>query len=133
GANAQEVLDLNPTFKLGVVPDVDQPVTIYLPKRAAGVFVSNQDSLRYAFFQVNPTSKPALAGRTDAVAEAQAITVPKIHTVRKGESLGVIANKYRLSVTELKQMNSLRGTTIQVGQKLKVGRTTRTVTAQAPH
>ena len=45
--------------------------------------------------------------------------------------MGVIANKYRISVTELKKMNGLRGSTIHAGQKLKVGRTTKTLTAQA--
>ncbi|MBL7951346.1 MAG: LysM peptidoglycan-binding domain-containing protein [Flavobacteriales bacterium] len=131
GASTQEVLDLNPTFKLGVVPDVNQPVTVYLPKRAAGVFVTNEDSIQYAFFQATPTSKPAPSNSTNAVADAQTVSVPKMHTVRRGESLGVIANKYRISVTELKKMNGLRGTTIHAGQKLKVGRTTKTVTAQA--
>ncbi len=43
----------------------------------------------------------------------------------------MIASKYRTTVTELKKMNGLRGTTIHAGQKLKVGRTTKTVTAQA--
>lgn len=129
GSGTQELLDLNPTFKLGVVPDVDQPVTVYLPKRAAGVFVSNEDSLKYAFFQSTPANRPA-ATVTEAMAGTQSATVPKIHTVRKGESLGVIASKYRISVNELKQMNGLRGTTIHAGQKLKVGRTVKTVTAQ---
>ncbi|MBX2973077.1 MAG: transglycosylase SLT domain-containing protein [Flavobacteriales bacterium] len=133
GGNEQELLSLNPTFKLGVVPDVDQPVTLYLPKREAGVFVTNEDSLKYAFFQTTPASKPAVASASStATAEVRTTTVPKIHTVRKGESLGVIASKYRISVTELKQMNGLRGTTIHAGQKLKVGRETKTVAAQAP-
>lgn len=130
GSSEKELLDLNPTFKLGVVPDVDQPVTLYLPKRTAGVFVSNEDSLKYAFFKATPTTPPAVADRPTAT-EATTVSTPKFHTVRRGESLGVIASKYRLSVTELKQMNGLRGTTIHAGQKLKVGRVTKTVTAQA--
>ena len=34
--------------------------------------------------------------------------VPRYHTVRKGESFGIIAQKYNLSVTELKRMNGLQ-------------------------
>jgi membrane-bound lytic murein transglycosylase D len=126
GSNEKELLDLNPTFKLGVVPDVDQPVTLYLPKRTAGVFVSNEDSLKYAFFRTTPALPPTIEDRPAATASA-----PRYHTVRRGESLGVIANKYRLSVTELKRLNNLRGTTIHAGQKLKVGHTTTTVAARA--
>ena len=127
GSDAQELLNLNPTFKLGTVPDVDQPVTLYLPKQAAGVFVTNEDSLKYAFFQT-PSATPSNASESGREAgEAHTTTVPKYHTVRRGESLGVIANKYRTSVTALKQMNGLRGTMIHAGQKLKVGNVTKTI------
>ncbi|MBQ2499639.1 MAG: LysM peptidoglycan-binding domain-containing protein, partial [Bacteroidales bacterium] len=42
------------------------------------------------------------------------------HTVKKGETLGKIAQKYKCSVTDLKRWNNLKSTNIQVGQKLKV-------------
>lgn len=42
------------------------------------------------------------------------------HTVKKGETLGKIAQKYKCSVTDLKRWNKLKSTNIQVGQKLKV-------------
>lgn len=130
GSNAQELLDLNPTFKLGTVPDVDQPVTLYLPKQAAGVFVSNEDSLKYAFFEAPPATSAAAAGDERIASGTHTTTVPRYHTVRRGESLGVIASKYRTSVTALKQMNGLRGTMIHAGQKLKVGTQTKTVAAK---
>ena len=42
------------------------------------------------------------------------------HTVKKGETLGKIAQKYKCTVTDLKRWNNLKSTTIKVGQKLKV-------------
>lgn len=42
------------------------------------------------------------------------------HTVKKGETLGKIAQKYKCTVTDLKRWNNLKSTNIQVGQKLKV-------------
>lgn len=42
------------------------------------------------------------------------------HTVKKGETLGKIAQKYKCTVTDLKRWNKLKSTNIQVGQKLKV-------------
>ena len=47
-------------------------------------------------------------------------TTQKIHVVKSGETLGKIAQKYKCSVTDLKNWNNLKSTTIQVGQKLKV-------------
>ena len=42
------------------------------------------------------------------------------HKVRNGESLGLIARRYRTSVRELQRLNKLRGTLIRVGQSLVV-------------
>ncbi len=131
GSDPQEMLDLNPSFKLGVVPDIDQPVTIYMPKKAAGIFVNNEDSLQYAFFQATPATKSMVAECAgEATAGTKTVTTPRVHTVRRGESLGTIASKYKLTVTELKRMNGLRGTMIHAGQKLKVGKVTKEVIAQ---
>ena len=42
------------------------------------------------------------------------------HTVKYGENLGLIAKKYKCTVTDLKEWNNLRGSTIQPNQKLIV-------------
>ncbi|MCB0769069.1 MAG: LysM peptidoglycan-binding domain-containing protein [Flavobacteriales bacterium] len=132
GSTAEELKELNPTFKLGVIPDVDQPVTLYLPKQAAGVFVNNEDSLRYA--ALNEAAAPATEVKSDEgiALQSNKSSVPRYHTVRRGESLGVIAQRYHTSVTDLKRLNNIRGTTIHTGEKLKVGYTTQQVSAIAP-
>ncbi len=43
-----------------------------------------------------------------------------IHLVNKGQSLGSVANKYGVSVSNLKRWNKLRTNTLNVGQKLIV-------------
>ncbi len=42
------------------------------------------------------------------------------HTVKSGEFLGKIANKYNVSVNSIKIQNHLRSNTVRVGQKLKI-------------
>ncbi|MFA0088797.1 MULTISPECIES: LysM peptidoglycan-binding domain-containing protein [unclassified Vibrio] len=42
------------------------------------------------------------------------------HTVVKGDYLGKIANKYKVSVADIKRENNLRSDTLKLGQKLKV-------------
>jgi LysM repeat protein len=42
------------------------------------------------------------------------------HTIRSGESLGRIAEKYGMGLSELQRLNGMRGTTIYAGKKLKV-------------
>ncbi len=45
---------------------------------------------------------------------------PSFHTVKSGESLGLIAGKYGCSVSQLMSWNNLSKSTIYAGQKLKV-------------
>ena len=45
---------------------------------------------------------------------------PTYHTVRNGENLGLIAQKYGCSITQLKSWNNLSKSTIYPGQKLKI-------------
>lgn len=45
---------------------------------------------------------------------------PRVHRVRKGETLGAVAQRYGTTVAELQRVNRLRSTTIQVGQTLQV-------------
>ena len=47
-------------------------------------------------------------------------TEQKIHTVKSGENLSIIAKKYKCTITELKTWNNLKSTNLSVGQKLKV-------------
>ena len=59
----------------------------------------------------------AQAGNANPVERS---TTQTVHTVKSGETLGKIAQKYKCSVTDLKKWNNLKSTTIKVGQKLKV-------------
>lgn len=127
GGTTQELRDLNPTFKRGVVPDVDQPVSLYLPREAVGIFVSNEEMMRYSFQAAQPTEPTARA--TDLPEQA---VETRSHTVRSGESLGLIARKYGTSVSAIKQLNGLRSDRIHSGQKLVVSKATRTSTAKQP-
>lgn len=127
GASEQDLLLMNPTFKRGLVPDVEQPVTLYLPKDAAGIFVANEEELRYAYMHSTRAAEAHAPHPVPASQSKPANTATvRTHTVRSGESLGVIAKRYGVSVTDLKRWNSLRGDMIRAGQKLVVHNTPKT-------
>ncbi len=74
-------------------------------------------------------SEIALATNTEIVPKDTGNTVPatkivnKYHKVKSGESLGKIADKYNVSLTNLKNWNRIKGSTIHPGDKLVVGKT----------
>ena len=130
GVPEQDMRAMNPTFKRGIVPDVDQPVVLYMPKEAAGILVANESELRYSLLEDAPKEEV----RTVAQPRAEPPPAQRTHVVRSGESLGVIARKYGVSVSDLKRWNGLRSDMIRAGQKLVVqgGPKASLVTAKTP-
>jgi LysM repeat protein len=43
-----------------------------------------------------------------------------VHTVANGESLWIIANKYKTSINKIRQLNAMRNDKLSIGQKLVV-------------
>lgn len=100
----KELRLLNPQYRRDLVPGHIRPSSLRLPNSAIYTFLELQDSIVQATASVTETPIPLV----------------KIHRVRSGENLGVIARKYRVSVKSLKRWNHLRGSMIRIGQKLKI-------------
>jgi N-acetylmuramoyl-L-alanine amidase len=45
---------------------------------------------------------------------------PRTHTVKRGESLSLLAQRYNTSVNELKKTNQLKGNMLRIGQVLTI-------------
>ena len=52
--------------------------------------------------------------------DAQTTKTPKTHTVKSGDSLSVIAAKYKTTVDAIKKANGLKSDLIKPGQKLVI-------------
>lgn len=118
---------LNPAYKMNVVPFYpNKPHFLRLPKEKIGVFTSNEDKI-YAYVDRERTkiempyyvTESRLASN-DSASSSKYTTKTKYHTVRRGESLGLISNKYGVAVTDLKRWNNLRSNMINSGAKLKI-------------
>ena len=46
----------------------------------------------------------------------------KKHKVRSGESLSVLAQRYKISVARIKAVNNLKSNVLRIGQTLKIPR-----------
>lgn len=69
------------------------------------------------FFQINPPPGTWLAAQRDA---GKMVVGPQEHIVRAGESISILANRYQVSVAEIRQVNRLKTDVIKVGQKLTI-------------
>ncbi len=118
---------LNPSYKMNVVPFYpNKPHFLRLPKEKIGVFTSNEDKI-YAYVDKERTKieMPHYVTNTrvasnETSSNSKYNTKTKYHTVGRGESLGLISNKYGVAVSDLKRWNNLRSNTINYGAKLKI-------------
>jgi membrane-bound lytic murein transglycosylase D len=110
----EELQFLNPIFKSNIIPAYNgKSYSLRLPRDLALKFAANEQAI-YNFKSKSGLEKDKL------VAEIKKATDKQYHTVRSGESLGLIAKKYSVSVKQLQQWNNLKGTMIHPGQKLVV-------------
>lgn len=125
GVDAELVAFLNPSYKFGIIPNVPgQKNYLVLPHKYMGLYLDNEDSLftfAAAEFKETKNEMPILSTTT-----TEAKTV---HRVNKGESLGLIANKYNVSVSQIKSWNHLKSNTITPGQRLTINAPAPTKTA----
>ena len=120
---------LNPSYKLNVIPFyTNQNHFLRLPKDKIAVFASNEDKI-YAYlqreldFRERPfqVTKPIVL--TDTLNyTTQRITLPKTkyYKVRRGDNLNEIANKYGVTISDLKKWNGLKKNSVSYGKSLKI-------------
>lgn len=107
--------DLNPQYKLDIIPATKKSYSLRLPTRYISEFVLNEkdihskDSL-YLKEYINPAN----------LEKKRAEGVGYIYTVRKGDNLGLIAKRNRCTVKELMKWNKLKSTVIRPGQKIRI-------------
>jgi len=105
---------LNPQYKLNIIPFVKgKNYTLRLPKNLLGKFVSNEEQI-YAFAKADDAKREkSLPKYTE---NPQRIR----YRVRNGDYLGKIANRYRVSVSQIKRWNGLRSNRLRIGQRLTI-------------
>jgi LysM repeat protein len=116
-----EIRSLNPQYKKDIIPGEYKPYPLYLPSKVVSEFIVNQDSI-FAY-----KAQTFLAHRKTVNVEggfAANGKITKTHRIRQGESLGIIARKYGVSVAHLKRMNNLHSNNIRAGRTLVINRAT---------
>ncbi len=118
----EQIKLLNPQYKKNYIPGNIKPYALCLPLNYANGFYEKYDEI------VKHNADTLINNRRDET-EILTITKPvtttvrgqvKYPTVKKGQTLGYIAAKYGTSVTKLKKANNIKGSMIQLGQRLKI-------------
>lgn len=121
---------LNPSYKLKVVPFYqNEQHFLRLPKDKIATFVNNEDKIyAYAKYDSGIVKIPSrLASKLTPKVKPKAIIESPVspadiqyYTVQKGDNLSVIAEKYNVSISDIKEWNNLKGNTVALGKSLKL-------------
>jgi len=120
GIPVEELRYLNPMYKKGFIPEPEQPVCINIPRKKVGAYLANEENICY-FRSESELARVAEAAKANEPVETERIT----HIVRRGQSLGLIAQRYGVSVRSIMNTNGLRSTRIRAGQRLYVDKRVR--------
>lgn len=115
GVSTEELEILNPSLKRNIIPGTGECYTLYLPQNAVGPFLVNQDSLHNYY-----------PGQPQSVDGYIVEDITETYTVRRGDVLGVIAQRHGVSASNLREWNNIRGNRIYPNQKLVIHRTVKT-------
>mgnify|MGYP003378374756 CR=1 FL=1 len=100
-------------FKVGVVPVMDGPATVYIPRTLTASFIQYEDTIARSYVPDVSTPAPVTyASVTKGSSKSYT------HVVRSGESLGLIAQRNSVSIQDLRRWNHLHGDRIRAGQRL---------------
>ena len=118
GVSMDEVKALNPQYRTNLIPGESRPCTIKLPSSAVAAFLTAGDSI-YTH-RIGELAKNRKVVEVDESKVSSSSKVSRTVTVRKGDTLGSIAQRNRTTVTKIKRLNGLKNNNIRVGQKLRV-------------
>lgn len=123
---------LNPSYKLNVVPSYkEQNHYLRLPQDKIAIFASNEDQIyAYTQYQLEGRERPFQAGKAVASRNNTSVSYQNnrvikttFYKVKRGDNLGAVANKYDVSISQLKKWNNLKSNSIAYGRNLKIIRT----------
>lgn len=109
---------LNPQYKLDIIPATNKTYTLVLPQRCVTEFIAREPEIyakdsTYLKEYINPANIDKKRMETTAV----------IYTVKKGDTLGAIAQRYRVNTAQLMKWNRLKSAhKLRIGQKLRIER-----------
>jgi len=114
GLPKEELRALNPSYKLDIIPLVTgKQYTLRLPLEVAGPFVANEDTIYAKVMSELAQLEKPLPRYVEADDRIR-------YRVRSGDYLGKIAERYGVSVSQIKRWNGLSTNMLRVGQRLTI-------------
>lgn len=124
GTELDIIRRLNPQYHKDYIPKSNSAYELMLPISDIGEFVMHEDEIRgYEPVKIVPakTVKSYTSASRSNYYSTEGL-VKETYTVRSGDVIGVIADRYGVGLSKLRYWNSISGSRIYPGQKLAIYR-----------
>lgn len=107
---------LNPQYKMDIIPATTKSYTVVLPQRYISSYIAQQDSIfakdsAYLKEYINPAN-------LEKKRQEHRVT---IYTVKRGDTLGAIARRYRVTTAQLMRWNGIKNPDrLRLGQRIRI-------------
>lgn len=138
GMEIDQIKQLNPQYRRNIVNGSTRPMALRLPATLVGKFIDNEDSI-YAYrpdvllakrteVEVND-DVPSYSRRSSSSSSRKSRSKGKKGkknkggrnvTIRQGDTLSDIAKRNGTTVSKLKKLNKISGSSIRAGKKLRI-------------
>ena len=116
GAPLDQLKNLNPQYRHEIIPGNEREYILRIPFQYSNAFIDMEDSL--AVHKADIYFNPVTIKKIKDGGDGERI----LYKVKSGDYLGKIAEKYRVSVSQIKRWNNLKSNNIRVGQRLVIYR-----------
>ncbi|PCH66139.1 MAG: lytic transglycosylase [Bacteroidetes bacterium] len=122
----EDIEFLNPVYKSGIIPyNSRKAYALSLPTNKIGDFINNEQVIYNYKTPEQLIQDSIAAGQKSVASSPTVISTSKNnkgtrinHVVKEGEVLGLIAERYKCSIRDIKYWNNIGGTRIYAGKKL---------------
>jgi membrane-bound lytic murein transglycosylase D len=116
---------LNPGYKRDVVPYISgENHYLRMPNDKVAIYTSNEDKIyAYVNYETSKRERPyesRYASKVNETEDGHAVTKTKFYKIKRGDSLSEIANKFGVTLSEIKKWNRIKGTYAPRGKMLKI-------------
>ena len=107
---------LNPQYKLDIIPATTKPYTLVLPQRYVMQYIAHEPEIHakdsmYLKEYINPANLDKKRQERSG----------SVYVVKKGDTLGAIARRYRVTTTQIMRWNNLKSAhKLRIGQRLRI-------------
>lgn len=119
--NIDELRALNPEFKKDIIPVSTEPYALRLPNSMISSFIEKEDSIYNYKPELYQTRRVTVEPDTPKTSSKKSQSKKAVyHRIRQGDTLGGIAAKYGVSVSQLRRLNGIKGSSIRAGKRLRI-------------